>query len=349
MIKKNLSNNLKTTSSNNLNNEFNDNQLYFSDNNYSRGETNHQGETKCKAAPLYTNVDGGDSQEKGEGGIHPPVKKEKKIFPTFNKGNCLSLPREKRGEDVKQFFCGLMDGDGSIQCNHWKNKYIQYRLVIKLKKHPLNLSMLREISNHIGGHVRSAGEFLLWVENHQRRIWEICEIFSQYPPLTTRLQCQLQHLHQCREKQSVEWMLAQRAHKWDFQEERRKIMDLLFPERLHYFPHWCSGFIEAEGCFFLRTPSDKEGIWCFSIGQKGDSFLLKSLARFFQSVNAPRQIGKDFYFWEVYRKSVLHNIVKHCEKYPLRGEKTLSFSRFRHHVSSSPPPLISNLNECPVI
>ena len=35
-------------------------------------------------------------------------------------------------EYIKMFWVGLMDGDGSIQVNHWRRQSLQYRLVIKL-------------------------------------------------------------------------------------------------------------------------------------------------------------------------------------------------------------------------
>ena len=34
-----------------------------------------------------------------------------------------------------------MDGEGSIQVNHWRHKNLQYRLVIKLKNTPANARM----------------------------------------------------------------------------------------------------------------------------------------------------------------------------------------------------------------
>ena len=33
-------------------------------------------------------------------------------------------------EYVKMFWVGLMDGDGSIQVNHWREQSLQYRLVL---------------------------------------------------------------------------------------------------------------------------------------------------------------------------------------------------------------------------
>ncbi len=55
---------------------------------------------------------------------------------------------------IKAFWVGLMDGDGSIQVNHWRQKCLQFRLVIKLKFTPANQQMLQLIANTIGGSVK---------------------------------------------------------------------------------------------------------------------------------------------------------------------------------------------------
>lgn len=47
------------------------------------------------------------------------------------------------------FIVGLLDGDGSIQVNNWKKKYLQNRIMIKLKKTPSNIKMLTEIKNYL--------------------------------------------------------------------------------------------------------------------------------------------------------------------------------------------------------
>jgi cytochrome c oxidase subunit 1 len=47
-----------------------------------------------------------------------------------------------------------MDGDGTIQVNHWKMKNLQYRLVIKLSNLENNYLMLVKIAKTIGGIVR---------------------------------------------------------------------------------------------------------------------------------------------------------------------------------------------------
>ena len=49
-----------------------------------------------------------------------------------NKKADLNLSLQK-DEYIKIFWVGLIDGDGSIQVNHWRKKYLQFRLVIKSK------------------------------------------------------------------------------------------------------------------------------------------------------------------------------------------------------------------------
>lgn len=43
---------------------------------------------------------------------------------------------------IQKFWVGLMDGDGSIQVNHWRKITLQYRLVIKLRHCSENVEML---------------------------------------------------------------------------------------------------------------------------------------------------------------------------------------------------------------
>lgn len=98
----------------------------------------------------------------------------------------------------------MMDGDGSIQVNHWRKKSLQFRLIIKLKYTCNNEKMLNIFKDYIGGNVRisvtkkpntHSERSVLWVENDKKKILKICEIFKKYPLLTFNKNAQLYFLY----------------------------------------------------------------------------------------------------------------------------------------------------------
>jgi hypothetical protein len=187
------------------------------------------------------------------------------------------------------FWVGLMDGDGSIQVNHWQKRCLQYRVVIKLRNHEENVKMLQQISAVVGGHTRIQKNFVLWVENTRARIVEILKIFQNYPPLTTRLRCQIHFALLCLQKNDVEWYLENRKSKYSnraiftdlCQSNAKKLLckanqvssetyksqhnptQLVSEKRseteskklllnCEIANAWFAGFVEAEGCFNLH-------------------------------------------------------------------------------------------------
>lgn len=67
----------------------------------------------------------------------------------------INLPNNK--PDVSYlgpFTVGLIDGDGSIQVNHWRSKTLQYRIVVKIAIRPFNENMLQTIAKTYGGYVK---------------------------------------------------------------------------------------------------------------------------------------------------------------------------------------------------
>ena len=102
-------------------------------------------------------------------------------------------------EYIKMFWVGLMDGDGSIQVNHWRKQSLQYRLVIKLSNIKSNYNMLIEIVKVVGGTVRITGKGadVIWVVNKKEEVKEIIKIYDIYTPLTSKKICQLAFLKTC--------------------------------------------------------------------------------------------------------------------------------------------------------
>lgn len=216
-----------------------------------------------------------------------------------------------------------MDGNGSIQVNHWKFKNLQYRLVIKLKYCSENLIMLNLIANEIGGNVKiiENNKFVIWVVNNRKKIFNIIKIFNIYPPLTSRLRAQLKFMLQCFNINNIEWYLNERDNKYN--NTNLDVVNIDY----NYFCEWLSGFIEAEGCFSIRNISNNHS---FSIGQNNDKYILNMIKTYFDIKNDIRKVDNKFWFIEVYRKLILIKIINHCIEYPLLGEKILSFTKFKN-------------------
>lgn len=232
-------------------------------------------------------------------------------------------------EYIKMFWVGLMDGDGSIQVNHWRKQSLQYRLVIKLSNIQSNYNMLVQIAKIIGGTVRVTGKGgdVIWVVNKKQEVEEIIKIYDTYPPLTSKKICQLAFLKTCLTQTSVETYLLNRNFKYDQQLNIIKSnIDLKIPS---YFKGWLSGFIEAEGCFSIRKSNNHS----FSIGQNDDLYLIEAIKLYFESTNKVRNPYGKFYVIEIYKKEVLFKIISHCTNYPLFGEKLESLKKFNQKLS----------------
>lgn len=248
---------------------------------------------------------------------------------SFNTNNnydsSVLLDKNNYNEYIKMFWVGLMDGDGSIQVNHWRGQSLQYRLIIKLFNIKSNYSMLIEIAKVVGGTVRITGKGLdvIWVVNSKQEVEKIIKIYDTYPPLSSKKICQLAFLKTCLTQTSVETYLLNRNFKYDKQLAIIKSnVNFKLPS---YFKGWLSGFMEAEGCFSIRVSNNHS----FSIGQNYDFYLISAIKQYFEVTNKVRNPYGKFYSLEVYKKEVLLKIITHCTNYPLLGEKLESLKKFR--------------------
>ncbi len=237
---------------------------------------------------------------------------------------------------IKKYWVGLMDGDGSIQVNHWKKKNLQFRLVIKLKYDKNNLNMLLLIKNTIGGNVNITknNSFIIWVMNNKKEIIECIKLFDNFPLLTSKKQAQLQFLKQNLIKNDINWYLENRNNKYDNLSLYKSIVQNIIENyklnnNYSYFYVWLSGFIEAEGCFSLRKANNHS----FSIGQNDDLYLIEYIKNYFNASNKILLKKNKFYLLEIYKKSILINIINHCKINPLLGEKYNSYIKFYNQIN----------------
>lgn len=230
---------------------------------------------------------------------------------------------------LRPFFVGLMDGDGCILVNHWKSKILQYRLCIKLKQTKANIEMLQLITNNIGGRLcLKKDKEVLWVVDRKTDIIEILKIFEEYPPLTSRLICQLNFLNYCLNNSiKIESYLNIRKSKYDQQNLIIKNKSpFIFPK---YWEAWLSGFTEAEACFSIK----KNNYHSFSIGQKNDLYLIQAIKSFFNLNSSVREQSENFYIIETANRGHLANIILFFNKNLLLGEKSISFNKWKLLIS----------------
>ena len=268
---------------------------------------------------------------------------------SFNTNNgyntSVLLDKINYNEYIKIFWVGLMDGDGSIQVNHWRGKSLQYRLIIKLSNFKSNSNMLIEIAKVVGGTVKitDKGTNVIWVVNKKQEVEEIIKIYDTYPPITSKKICQLAYLKTCLIQTSVKIYLLNRNFKYN--KQLTIIKSNINFKTPSYFKVWLSGFIEAEGCFSIRKSNNHS----FSIGQNDDVYLIDAIKQYFKVTNKVRNPKGKFYFLEVYKIEVLLRIITHCINYPLLGEKLESLKEFSNILSNKQSSLLdSGLNQRPL-
>jgi len=112
----------------------------------------------------------------------------------------------------------------------------------------------------------------------------------------------------------------------------------LFTTLPSYLSDWLSGFIEAEGCFAIRSGSLG---FSFSTGQLNDRYLMSAILEFFGQTHLTIQEKKDlFFFIEIANIRGVTKVVQYLLNHPLQGHKyyqlallmksTQSLSHLRH-------------------
>jgi len=225
--------------------------------------------------------------------------------------------KKEFNEYIKMFWVGLMDGVGNIQVNRLKMENLQYRLIIKLNNLDGNYDMLLTIAKVIGGSVKFVNDKkeVIWVVDKKETILSIVNIFSVYPPLTSRIICQINFLKLCLKDNSVDKYLSNRNLKYN---NKLKIIKEFSNYKIpSYFYGWLSGFLEVKGCFSVKVKKNNS----FSIGQSYDYYILEIIKKYLNLNVTVRNPRKEYYFLETYKENNLNMIIDHCVTYPLLGNK----------------------------
>ena len=256
----------------------------------------------------------------------------------------LKKERNTISNYIEQFFVGLLEGDGTITTDlHTSKKHIRVRIVIALKNFINNQNMLKKIQEIVGGRVviERQDKYVTWIASSQSDVNKVLLILARYPLLTIRKQCQLEFAKNCLLYKDFDNFILNRKNMYKNKKDILDILNNKSETKLpFYFKPWLSGFIEAEGNFNLVF-NDKGSLRksAFSIGQLDELHILNMIKFYFQSENKiikdkkkinfkGNTIDSDYYRLYLYNALSRKILFEHFEKYPLIGEKKLSYSKF---------------------
>lgn len=262
------------------------------------------------------------------------------VIPLFSlSGFSLITPKYLSQDEIGPFTVGLIDGDGSLQVNQWRQKSLQYRLIVKLRYRPYNLEMLTKIGAIYGGKVKvvtlkSGSQYVQWVVNDSHIIRTvIVPLMTKYPPLTSRMIMQLNFVIKGLNGMTIEEYFATINQKYD---QRSNLVHSVSSNNYpSYFGRWLAGFIEAEGSFSIRN---SKNVITFSIGQLNDLYLIEAIRNFYGqnhlkiSVKVQKS-GNTFYELSIGSLAGILSVIKHCQPL-LQGYKYVQLAKFVSKVNA---------------
>ena len=236
-------------------------------------------------------------------------------------GRTLRSPRTLSPRELGPFTVGLIDGDGSLQVNHRRRKYLQFRLVVKLADRPLNNEMLCKIAGAYGGYVRRGiwknSAYVQWIVNSRTTFHKsIIPLLDLYPFITSRMRLQYSFFQKSIFEPDIELYFALRDKKY----KARESIDIpLVPS---YFKEWLAGFIESKGSFSSSVAGNNS----FSIAQNHDRYLIEQIQHYYgvQHLKLNNKTGKvsgnPIYEISVGSAAGVARVIDHCADL-LQGNK----------------------------
>ena len=248
-----------------------------------------------------------------------------------------TLPVFKSKKQFSAFLVGLIDGDGSIQVNHWNKQYLQFRIVIKIENTKANTLMLLAVQNFLGfGNIHNSDEFVRFQVDDKQKIQILIELLDKYPLLTSNAYSKYKFFKFCFNNRISLTYDQYAILKADFTVIQTRGLTIEQILSLDYFENWLIGFIEAEGCFSIR----KNGFHSFSVSQLYDKTLLEAIKSKFKFSNEVRTVilknNKALFLIEVYKKKSFENLIKFLDKpdvESLKGEKLIDYHKFLQAIS----------------
>ena len=255
------------------------------------------------------------------------------------------------------FITGFTDAEGCFLINVRPNSKMKIgysvELVFKIALHVKDKVLVENIRNYFNvGTVTYRGSDCIqyWVGS-LKDLQVIVHHFDNYPLISQKwsdyqLFKQVVDLMKGREHLTQEGLQKIVSIKAVLNNSLPKELKIAFPDTVPVIrpqlsnqmipdPHWISGFVDGEGCFFiaLNSSSNKVGgtvQWKFLVAQHSrDTLLLKSFVNYFNCGNYYfKHSGEAVEFVVSKFKDIHEKILPFFEKYPLIGSKSIDFTDF---------------------
>jgi len=184
--------------------------------------------------------------------------------------------------DFYDWFCGLADAES---CFFFRIRARAIEFEFKISLHLDDLSVLLFIQEKLGiGKVDTSSGMASFRVNKQSELWFLIEMFEKFPLNSTK------YLNYLDFKKALELynssksaLTKQEINKLKCRMNKLRT-DLTMPDfhKLRITPHWVLGFIEVEGSFSVQKVFPFS--LTFSLTQKKNTYLMKALQEFFQSL-----------------------------------------------------------------
>jgi len=250
------------------------------------------------------------------------------------------------------YVTGFVDGEGFFLINvpSRSDQKLGYNvnLMFKIKLHSKDKVLLEKIRDYFGvGNItiRKNG-YVEYIVSSKKDIEVIINHFDSYPLITQKwsdyqLFKQTFELIKCKEHLTKEGLKKILSLKAVLNKGLPDQLKAAFPDIVPALrpqppkpkiqdPHWISGFVDAEGCFFVTFTNNSTGVGLvFKVTQHiRDDSLLKEFINYF---NCGRYIisSKEAGDYIVTKFSDINmKIIPFFNKYPILGSKSLDFADF---------------------
>lgn len=243
----------------------------------------------------------------------------------------LSLKLKKDKDYIKKFWVGLLEGDGSIIVKKNKQNKIYGSFQISLNFLKQNEEMFNILCKYIGGNIlyeKKKNQIIKikWYAESKKSFNNCLNILSNYPLLTSKKICQLEHLKQCLKFNDWNYHLKTRNLKYNLQTNIINLNNNNNKNLPIYFNCWLSGFIEAEGCFRFRNNKPTS----FYISQNDDIYILNMIKIYFNSnhkigIHNDIRTSNIHYRISLSGKPFIELLNHHLINFPLLGYKRTQF------------------------